>query len=380
MVTLHAFFVTCEPGAEGALRRELVELRIRAPKGARAGVSFRGTFEEGIRVCLHARTAMRVLLQVAAFEAPTAEALYEGARDVAWHEHLDTRHTFAVKAQVSGSQTLVNSQFAGLKLKDAIVDALRDHGGERPNVDPRDPDVQIALHIAGTQARVFLDLAGDPLHRRGYRVAMTEAPLKETLAASMLALGNVESEEPFLDPMAGSGTLAIEHALRARKIAPGLARRFGFERWPSQTHAETFSQLREEARAAALPAAPAPIWARDAAPDAIAALEKNAAAAGVRADIQPAVASLSQLTAPGPRGTLVTNPPYGERLERSARQTRDISRELAVAFHRLWGWNAVVLCPDPSFVQALALQPEFSHRLWNGSIEVRLMRFALGSR
>ncbi len=370
--------MTCEPGAEGALRRELVQLRVRGPKGARAGVSFRGTFEEAMRTCLHARTAMRVLWQLAEFEAPTAEALYEGTRSIAWHEHLDAKHTFAVKAQVSGSQTLLNTQFAGLKVKDAIADALRDHIGERPNVDAKDPDVQVALHINGVQARVFLDVSGEPLHRRGYRVAMTEAPLKETLAASILALGNVDANEPFLDPMAGSGTLAIEHALRARQIAPNLHRGFGFERWPSQGHQSLFAQMRTEARDQILHKAPAPIFARDVSPEAIAALKQNAAAAGVLNDLQIGTAALSQLTAPTPTGTLVTNPPYGERLERAARQTRDISRELAVAFHRLWNWNAVLLCPDPSFAKALALEPEFSHRLWNGGIEVRLMRFALG--
>ncbi|MDX2023177.1 MAG: THUMP domain-containing protein [Deltaproteobacteria bacterium] len=380
MVTLFPFFVTCELSAEGALRRELVELRIRAPKGARGGVSFRGTFEEGMRVCLHARTAMRVLLELADFQAPNAQALYEGTRTVAWHEHLTDKQTFAVKAQVSGSDTLINSQFAGLKVKDAIVDALRDKLGQRPNVDPQEPDVLVALHINGTHARLFLDLSGEPLHRRGYRVAMTEAPLKETLAAAILALGNVPTDEPFIDPMAGSGTLAIEQALKARRIAPGARRRFGFQRWPSEALRANYPAMLENAKAEALSHAPAPIWARDVDPQAISALRQNALAAGVGNDIEYAVANLGSLTAPAPHGTLCTNPPYGERLERNARQTRDISRELATAFHRLWGWNAVLLCPDPSFVRALTIQPEFSHRLWNGGIEVRLMRFALGTR
>ena len=378
--TQYPFFVTCELSAEGALRRELVDLRIRAPKGAHGGVSFRGTFEEGMSVCLYSRTAMRVLLQLAEFNAPDASALYEGVRTIAWHDHLDAKHTFAVKAQVSGSDTLVNSQFAGLKVKDAIADALRDKLGERPNVDPEEPDVLVALHIAGAQARVFLDLSGEPLHRRGYRIAMTEAPLKETLAAAILALGNVALDEPFLDPMAGSGTLAIEHAMKARQMAPGLKRRFGFQSWPSESLRRNFAPMVEYAKSQALPEAPAPIWARDMDPQAINALRQNATAAGVLNDIQFSVANLADLNAPAPSGTLCTNPPYGERLERAARQTRDISRELATAFHRLWGWNAVLLCPDPTFVRALAIQPEFSHRLWNGGIEVRLIRYALGSR
>jgi len=378
--TLYPFFVTCEPSAEGALRRELVELRIRAPKGAHGGVSFRGTFEEGMSVCLYSRTAMRVLLELAEFDAPDANALYDQVRALPWGDHLDARHTFAVKAQVSGSETIINSQFAGLKVKDAIADALREKFGERPNVDPKEPDVLVALHIAGTRARVFLDLSGEPLHRRGYRIAMTEAPLKETLAAAILALGKVDTNQPFLDPMAGSGTLAIEHALKARQIAPGLRRRFGFQNWPNKTLSQHFDSMVQYAKAQALSEAPAPIWARDIDPQAISALRQNATAAGVVNDIQFSVANISELNAPSTTGTLVTNPPYGERLERTARQTRDISRELATAFHRLWGWDAVLLCPDPSFVKALGMQPEFSHKLWNGGIEVRLMRYALGSR
>lgn len=377
--TLHPFFVTCEPGAEGALRRELVNLRIRGPKGARAGVFFRGTFEEGMRICLHARTAMRVLLELAAFDASSVESLYEAVYELPWQDHLGADHTFAVRAQVSGSAAFTNSQFAALKAKDAIVDRLRVQLGRRPNVDPRDPDLQVALHVNGTQGRLFLDLAGAPLHRRGYRVSMTEAPLKETLAASVLALGNVSPEAPFLDPMAGSGTLAIEHALRARHKAPGLDRSFGFERWPSLTMRSEWTSMKEAARAAVLPRAPAPIWVRDHDPAALEALRENAAAAGVLGDLQVETAALSRLTAPAPQGTLCTNPPYGERLDRGTSGHDDVARDLALALHRVWGWAAVVLVPDPLFARTLTVRPAFSHRLWNGGLEVRLMRFELGT-
>src|SRR5262249_38457994 len=149
---------------------------------------------------------------------------------------------------------ITHSGFAALKVKDAIVDALRDAVGARPDVDTKSPDVGVVLHLAAGRAGLFLDLAGEALHRRGYRVAMVEAPLKETLAAAVLALGGAPLDLPFLDPMAGSGTLAIEQALAARGIAPGLRRRFGFERWPTLPAEERagWGRMRAEAEAAAV--------------------------------------------------------------------------------------------------------------------------------
>ena len=220
------FFATCAKGTEGALRRELAALRLHGVRGDRGGVSFEGPLEAGMRACLHVRTAMRVLLELSRFPAPDAAALYEGARAVAWLDWLDVRTTLAVEATVA-SETITHSGFAALKVKDAAVDVLRERLGARPDVDPKDPDVRIVLHLARDEAVLSLDLAGAPLHRRGYRAITTEAPLKETLGAAMLLLGGVDSKLPFVDPMAGSGTLAIEHALRARRIAPGLGRAFG---------------------------------------------------------------------------------------------------------------------------------------------------------
>ena len=167
-------------------------------------------------------------------------------------------------------------------MKDAVVDALRDAYGARPDVDTKSPDVGIVVHIAAGRAGLFLDLAGEALHRRGYRVAMVEAPLKETLAAAVLALGGARADLPFVDPMAGSGTLAIEHALAARGIAPGLRRRFGFERWPTLPP-EALADLGPHARRGrggarsprqrtALP----PIVCADIAADALTAARQNA--------------------------------------------------------------------------------------------------------
>jgi 23S rRNA (guanine2445-N2)-methyltransferase len=416
------FFATCAKGTEGALRRELSALRLHAVRGDHGGVSFEGKLEAGLAACLHSRCAMRVLLELARFPAGDAAELYDGARAVDWTAWLTTRTTLAVEATLRDA-ALTHSGFAALKVKDAVVDALRDKLGARPDVDPKDPDVRIVLHVAGPEATLALDLAGEPLHRRGYRAGMTPAPLKETLAAAVLALGRVDPERPFVDPMCGSGTLAIEHALAARRIAPGLGRAFGFQRWPAYRGAlqSTWDRMKEEARRAILPAAPAPIVARDLFSKALDAARRNAAAAGVLADLrfeQGDVRALAPEEGMAP-GTICTNPPYGERLmgkpgaeERGraaaprARPTspsrsrgegrgegprqddrraahvsqlklQGLYRGMAEALGQFHGWSAVFLSGSPLLEAAMHVKPEVSHRLWNGPLEVRLLRYRL---
>ncbi len=374
------FFATCAKGTEGALRRELSALRLHGVTGERGGVSFEGKLEAGMRACLWSRTAMRVLLRLGGFAAPDADALYQGARGVDWTEWLTTRTTLAVDATVSSS-AITHSQFAALKVKDAVVDALRERLGSRPDVDPKDPDIRIVLHLARDQAELSLDLAGEPLHRRGYRAAMTEAPLKETLAAAVLALGRVALDQPFVDPMCGSGTLAIEQALAARRIAPGLVRPAqGFQRWPSYrgTHQSAWDRMKEEARAGSLPRAPAPILARDLSDKALAAAQRNAAAAGVAADVLFEAGDARELRPRWPEGTLCINPPYGERLMGRRRlQLQGLYRGLDEALRRHRGWHAVILSGSPLLEAALRMKPEISHRLWNGPIEARLLRYRI---
>ncbi len=402
------FFATCAKGTEGALRRELVALRLRGVRGERGGVAFEGELEAGMRACLHSRVAMRVLLQLASFPAADAAGLYDGARTVDWTEWLTARSTLAVEATVRDSG-VTHSGFAALKVKDAVVDALRDRLGARPDVDPKDPDVRLVLHLARDQADLALDLAGEPLHRRGYRAVMTPAPLKESLAAAVLALGGVDAARPFVDPMCGSGTLAVEHALAARRIAPGLHRAFGFQRWPPYRGRwqSAWDRMKEEARRTALPSCPAPVRARDFSAKALDAARRNAAAAGVAQDIVFERGDVRDL-APDPAldpGTICTNPPYGERLmgrgaperahggdapprghprgpARGGRERhvdelklRGLYRGMAEALGRFHGWSVVLLSGSPLLEQAMRARPEISHRLWNGPLEVKLLRY-----
>ena len=376
----YRFFVTCAKGTEGALRRELVGMRIHGPKGATGGVSFAGTFMDGMRVCLQSRVAMRVLLEVGAFEARDADSLYAGTREVDWTDFVGREMTIAVNATTQDNPNLRHSGFAALKVKDAIVDMLRDKTGHRPDVNPRNPDVSIVLHLRADEAHLFLDMAGEPLHRRGYRVAMVEAPLKETLAAAVLSLGGVVADKPFVDPMAGSGTLAIEHAMMVRNIAPGLRRPMSFERWATDGQKKIWEVLRKQAKESVLPKAPCPILACDLDKNAVLAARKNAEAAGVLADIDIRVADVADLVPPTPTGTLCTNPPYGERLEAPAGSGGEIGRfylTVAHAFDRMHDWRAVCLSGNPLFAKSLQRRPSISHRLFNGPLETRLLVFEL---
>jgi putative N6-adenine-specific DNA methylase len=372
------FFVTCARGTEGALRREIAAMRIAGAKGDRGGVWFEGPFEMGVRVCLHARVAVRVLLQLGTFEAPDARSLYDGARAIPWTDWLTAQSAFAVHASVKDTPALTHSGFVALKVKDAVADALRDALGARPDVDTESPDVGMVLHLAAGKAALFLDLAGQPLHRRSYRVAMVEAPLKETLAAAVLLLGGAEGDAPFVDPMCGSGTLAIEHALAARGIAPGLRRRFGFERWPKLGSEElaSLARLRAEADAAAratLGGDFAPIVCADTDGKALAAARQNAAAASVDDGIVFEQADVATLERRWPRGTIATNPPYGERLKPA--ELEALYRAMGRAFERLGGWRVIILSGNPALERAIRRKPDVSHRLWNGPLEARLLRY-----
>jgi 23S rRNA (guanine2445-N2)-methyltransferase len=374
------FFVTCARGTEGALRRELAAMRIAGAKGDRGGVWFEGPLTMGMSVCLRSRVAVRVLMRLHEFDAPDGPSLYAGARAVAWREWLTDRSTLSVHGSVRDTPALTHSGYAALKVKDAVVDVLRDAYGVRPDVDTKSPDVGIVVHIVAGRAGLFLDLAGEALHRRGYRVAMVEAPLKETLGAAVLALGGARADLPFIDPMAGSGTLAIEHALAARGIAPGLRRRFGFERWPAlppeplATWRRMRADAEEEAIAAQRNPLP-PIVCADVAADALAAARQNAAAAGVDDVLTFERADVAALERRWPSATAVTNPPYGERLKPESLSA--LYRSMSRAFERLAGWRVVVLSGSPAWTREMRRKPAVSHRLWNGALEVRLLCYEI---
>jgi putative N6-adenine-specific DNA methylase len=278
------FFATAAKGTEPALRDELREMRLRHVRADRGGVHFEGELADAVRACLWSRVALRVLLEVASFEARDEAALYAGAHAVDWAEWMNPTTTLAVRASCRSSR-LTHTQFIAQKTKDAVVDRLRDRFGARPSVDRDDPDVLLSVHLARDHATLYLDVGGASLHERGWRARAGAAPLRETLAAAMLRLSGWDRAAPLIDPMCGAGTIAIEAASWARRMAPGLGRaRFGLERWASNDASmrSQLGELRAEARAAALGAKDAPIVrASDADPRAVELAHENARSAGV---------------------------------------------------------------------------------------------------
>jgi 23S rRNA G2445 N2-methylase RlmL len=363
------FFVTAAKGTEPALRDELRELRFRRVRADRGGVHFEGDMAEAARACLWSRVGLRVLREVAAFDAPSEGALYEGARAVDWSEWVTPETTIAVRASCRSSR-LTHSQFIAQKTKDAIVDRLRDETGARPSVDREAPDVGVAVHLAKDHAVLYLDASGASLHERGWRAHGGVAPLRETLAAAVLRLAGWNRIDPLLDPMCGAGTIAIEAAAWSRGLAPGLARpRFGFERWAGHGAdlRERVHALRAQARAAIREGAE--VYASDVDPNVLEAARANARDAGVSVVFERRdVRSLQrQRFAP----FVATNPPYGERIEGGDALYRDFAQ----ATRRIEPTALAVLAGTPAIAQAFQRAPDRYWILFNGPIECRLLLF-----
>lgn len=356
------FFATAAKGTEHALREELDELKLDRLRVGPGGVSFSGRWEDAWRACLETRIALRILYPLDEFPCASERELYDGVRAVQWEEHVSVSTTLAVSA-VGSAPGLDNTMFVAQRSKDAIVDRLRDQSGGRPSVDREDPDVAVFVRLARGRASVALDLAGEPLHRRGYRQPGSRAPLKESLAAALLRMARWDRSSPLCDPMCGSATLAIEADLWARSVAPGLARRrFGFERWASfdDSRRRRMSLLRERARAAERAEGP-PIRALDADPEAVELARANVKRAGARVVVEPA--RLSELPGRAKAGLVIANPPYGERLEADPA----LWRELEGALAGLEGVRVALLL-GPRVPYRPPSRAERS-RVYNGSLE-----------
>ena len=360
------FFATAAKGTEGALRDELRELRLPGVRADRGGVHFAGDWPDAWRVCLHSRIALRVLAQVTRFPAPDERALYGGVRSVDWRPFLTPERTLAVSAVCRDSR-LTHTGFLAQKTKDAVVDQMRGRLGSRPDVDRKDPDVSVFLHLRRDVATLYLDLAGESLHRRGWRTEGGEAPLKETLAAAILRLSGWDRRCPLHDPLCGSGTLPIEADLWARNVAPGLFRpRFGFERWDCHRESarERMAALRDQARQAIRDTGPL-VLGTDRDPAAIDRARSHARQAGSRADFQ--VADLADIRPLTPPGFVVANPPYGARLKADP----SLAEDLDGLGERLPGHTVVLLLGSENL--RLRRRPDRWLALFNGDIPCRLV-------
>ncbi len=379
------FFATSARGMEEVLAAELQGLGAQGIERVRAGVGFEGPVELALRACLWSRTASRVLLPLARFPAGGAEELYKGAQAIDWSQHLSTQGTLAVDFSSSES-ALTHTQFGAQKVKDAIVDQFRAATGERPSVDLARPDLRVNVFVRRDEASVAVDLSGESLHRRGWRVQVGEAPLKENLAAAILLLAGwpdiARRGGGLVDPMCGSGTLCIEAALMALDVAPGLLRaRFGFEGW-KRHEPEVWQRLQAEARErdrrgrAALP----PIAGYDLDPRAVRAALANRERAGLREAVHFEKRELGEARPAGDApGLFVANPPYGERLG-DLEELKILYRRIGdLLKQRFAGWDGYVLTANQELAKRLGLRAAKRHVLYNGALEARLIHLPIGA-
>jgi putative N6-adenine-specific DNA methylase len=393
----HALFLPCSGGVEPLLAAE-VDALLGAQRSVpgRGGVAVKGDLVDAMRLNLHSRLAQRVLLRVAEGAGGSEGALYMRAHGVDWSAWITPQQTLRVDT-TARSSPLKSLNFASLRVKDALCDQLRDKTGARPSVDTRHPHLSVALHLDGTHASLHVDLSGEALFKRGWRdvrdgAQKGEAPLKETLAAAMLAAAGWQGREqdgPLLDPCCGAGTIAIEAAQLACGIAPGLERRFAFEALaPFIPLRAAWQAMKQEARSA-VHEPRVPVFAGDVSFRMTDFATRNAQRAGVAHAIGFKTADALQRPAPAAQGTLLLNPPYGERIDpkgRGAREpTADGAQDVDAFFAALaaqWkkhypGWTAWVLSPDMQLPSRMRLKATRRVPLWNGPIECRLFRFDL---
>jgi 23S rRNA (guanine2445-N2)-methyltransferase / 23S rRNA (guanine2069-N7)-methyltransferase len=375
------FMATAPRGLADLAARELRALGAEDVAERSAGVRCSGALRLGYLACLHSRVASRVLLEVAAFEAADTESFYRAARALDWRAHVDPAGTLA--CEFTGTHpTITHGQFGAQKLKDAICDQLRAACGTRPGIELRRPSVRIVAHANGARVALYVDLAGEGLHRRGYRTESGAAPLRENLAAGILLRAGwpviAEAGGAFLDPMCGSGTLPIEAALIAANIAPGLRRDYwGFSGWRGHD-AALWAELLAAARGAVKPAIASSVRGSDRDAALLRQARFNAERAGVAALVRFAACAVADVDPEGSASGLVaTNPPYGARLGDDA-AAQAAHRELgAVLRGRFGGWQAAVLTGSAEGAHDLGLRTFRTHELWNGALPCRLLRIDL---
>jgi putative N6-adenine-specific DNA methylase len=405
MQILH-LFLPCAAGVESYLAQEVQsicgittdDLRV-----LRAGVMVRGNWRHVLLLNLHSRLAQRVLVEVAYAPYRQEQDLYVTASAVAWEQWFTPKQSFKIEITAQHSP-LKSLNFGALKIKDAVADRFRERTGVRPNVETRWPDARIYAHLTHEQLTLYIDTSGEPLFKRGWRTDKGDAPLKETLAAAMLAAsgwsqgdGSAENPNgwcdqgiPLYDPCCGSGTIAIEAAQIASRMAPGLMRRFGFEKLLPFAPRE-WQDLLTQARAQQC-APRAKVFGSDVAFRMVDFAERNAERAGVASAIEFRGGDALQRMPPSEQaGVMLVNPPYGERIEtagvagasgsRESAQTEDggdFFSQLATHWKKNYaGWTAWMLTPDLKLPSRMRFKESRRVPMWNGPIECRMFRFDL---
>ena len=380
-------------GLEEVLAQELIELGANDVLIERRAVSFRGDKALLYRANLCLRTASRVLVPIATSKLKTKNEkskvkpedwLYELVNEIDWAQYMTVDTSFAIDATVY-SEIFRNSRFVTYRVKDAIADYWTRKEGKRPNVSTQEPELLINVHIANEQVTVSLDSSGESLHKRGYRVANTEAPINEALAAGMLLMAGWKGQSDFYDPMCGSGTLLIEAALIARNIAPGVFRQsFAFEKW-RDFDAELWSDIYNDDSAER--EFTHKIYGSDASFYAIQQAAKNIKSAGVQKDIELRQIRMEEIKNPfslsceegegGGSPLVMLNPPYGERLA-SNKDMEELYAKIGTALkHQFTGATAWIISSNAAAMKCIGLKPTKKYRLLNGELDCQFNQYEL---
>lgn len=358
-------------GLEEILAAEIKELGGENIEILKRAVSFTGNDKLLYETNLWLRTALRILVPIHMFRVKDEKELYLRTKEYKWNEIISPDNTIAVDSTVS-SDNFNHSKFAALKVKDAIVDKIRNKFGKRPNVDTQNPDYRINLHIFNEDATISLDSSGDSLHKRGYRLAQIDAPLNEVLAAGMIKLAGWNANNDFYDPMCGSGTLLMEAAAIAANIPPGLMRKFGLMNW-SDFNNELWQSILQNVK----PVKPTiDIYGMDNSAKAFVISRKNILNAGFEDYIHLKKDNFFNLKPKSDEGTLIFNPPYDERMKQD--EIIDFYQKIGDKLkHDLKGFDAWIISGNLSAFKHLGLKPSARIPLYNGKIECRYNHFGL---
>lgn len=368
-MTTYSLFVTCPRGLEAPLSQELEQIKCQDIRAVDGGVACKGGMEQVYRINLHSRTASRVLLRLTKSGYRNEQDIYKVAKNIRWTDWFDLEQTFKVK--VEGKRAQVKSlDFVGLKIKDAVCDVFRDACGARPNVGKIRPDIRIHAFIDERDIQIFIDTSGEALFKRGYRQDTGEAPMRENLAAGLLLLAGYDGSQPFQDPFCGSGTIVIEAAWIATRRAPGLMRRFGFEKLKN-FDAALWKKLQHEAETQIRPA-PASISGSDNDRHMIRAAVTNAQAAEVDTFVRFEVKDAQDTRPNGDGGILISNPPYGVRLA-EVQALQALYPQLGAWLKQHYaGWLAGMFTGDRDMLKFMRLSPKRKIPLYNGNLDCRL--------
>ncbi len=369
------FFAPCPRGLEGVLEQELHDLGVPATSKTDGGVGFTAPWSSMYWVNLKSHIASRVLWEVGHSPYQTEDDVYRAAHALPWPDWFAPSQTIKVKVSARRCP-LPSLDFLTLRIKDAVCDKFVAMRQRRPSVDTERPHIKVDAFLDQNTITFYLDTSGEPLFKRGYRIASVEAPLKENLAAGILRLAGWTPSDVLLDPMCGGGTIALEAALMSRRISPGMARHFAFERLLIHD-SKLWGRLREAALAKCLTEVPAAIYASDHDPAMVKIAQRAFQGAGVVVDVRLKQSDILELEAPAEQGVMVINPPYGVRLSHPDALASLYPKLGDRLKQRFAGWRAYILTGDPRVPKLIGLAPSKRIPLFNGDLECRLYEFVI---